>query len=99
MIVRTFESLGLSDDILMEVYSVVAESSDMITGRLAPGAINEGTARFVSETIARRDERIRALVGAEFTPQLLSVLNGGGTFGLPPGMRPLQAPPAGGPYR
>lgn len=96
---RTARSLGLSDDILMEVYSVVAESSDIIAGRLAPGAINEGTARFVSETIARRDERIRALVGAEFTPQLLSVLNGGGTFGLPPGMRLLQAPPAGGPYR
>ena len=95
----TAKSLGLSDDMLMEAYSVAAESSDAIAGRLASGAINEGTAKFVSETIARRDERIRGLVGAEVAPRVLSALSAGGTSGLPPGMRPLQAPPTGGPYR
>lgn len=95
----TARSLGLSDDMLMEAYSVAAESSDAIAGRLASGAINVGTTKFVSETIARRDERIRGLVGAEFTPQLLSALNASGTTALPPGMRPLQAPQTGGPYR
>ncbi|MCU0730780.1 MAG: hypothetical protein MUE84_04260 [Hyphomonas sp.] len=88
----TSRSLGLSDQAALDVFAVVKEASDELAGRLKTGAVNQDSARFIAETLSRRNERIRSLVGSQAAPQLLAALNEVGPTELPPGMRPLGGP-------
>lgn len=89
-LVQASRDSRLSDDTLMAVYSLVRESADDLVGRVQAGVLSQENARLVAESISRRNERIRGLVGEETAARLLEAINSPLPGQLPPNMRPLQ---------